>query len=372
MLQASSLRKHLSLLRPSTSTQQQVHRRPSSPLLLTSFFLLYALPLAHRPRRAAVLSRPLPIPTPPYNFASVLSLSAAITDLALEHVCPSLCPALDLCLSLLRPAFAFLPFPPRLIPSHRSLPTYCATAAIHQYRLALSARADSCATLLCGSGSANEHGLAIHQAHTSPPILLSSSTFFPSRLTTYPALLASGPRAYDRAHALLARLTPFPPWTRSERADINNTDVCSGARGIIVLERADQRAATAHMPESDTLRTSPVLHLRPLIQGALHLHATSRFSSAPSGVTYLLICLPSPTLLPPAHLPATVLLLVHRHCACTRTRTRRPRSLLCALPASPLLLTPLLLAIRASTPCTCTHAGTGTSNSRTWKCTHTS
>ncbi|KAJ7803654.1 hypothetical protein B0H14DRAFT_3883883 [Mycena olivaceomarginata] len=110
----------------------------------------------------------------------------------IERVCPSLCPALDLSLSLFPPSFAFSPFPPRLIPSDRSLPTHRATASIPQYRLALSARADSRAALLCGSGSSSKHGLAIHQAHTSPPILSSSSTLFPSRLNIRPALLASG------------------------------------------------------------------------------------------------------------------------------------------------------------------------------------
>ncbi|KAJ7803680.1 hypothetical protein B0H14DRAFT_2887240 [Mycena olivaceomarginata] len=98
------------------------------------------------------------------------------------------------------------PFPPRLIPSHCSLPTHCATGSIHQCRLALSAlaraaRADSRAA--CSAvpdlpvrhparavGSA--HGFAVHQAHTSPPILPSSSTLFPSHLKTRPVLLASG------------------------------------------------------------------------------------------------------------------------------------------------------------------------------------
>ncbi|KAJ7822641.1 hypothetical protein B0H14DRAFT_3731381 [Mycena olivaceomarginata] len=65
---------------------------------------------------------------------------------------------------------------------------------------------------------------------------------------------------------------------------------------------------------------------------------------------------------PPARLPAATPLLVHRHCARTRTRTRtrRPHFVLRALPASPLLLTPLLSAVHASMSCACTRARTGT------------
>ncbi|KAJ7795284.1 hypothetical protein B0H14DRAFT_3496079 [Mycena olivaceomarginata] len=191
-------------------------------------------------------------------------------------------------------------------------------------------------------------GLAIHQAHTAPPILPSSSTHFPSHLNP-PALLDSGclrrlatlpygraryaagrapsspasrgshaarsarhlpqglalgihrlgvqiiansptpsssPDLRSRARAA-RRLVPFLPWSRSERADINNTDNCSGVRGIIVPEPVgadSQRPRTCPSPT----RSAPLLSSTSVpLPGAL------RVSTPP----------PAPLLLPPCRIP---------------------------------------------------------------------
>ncbi|KAJ7327643.1 hypothetical protein DFH08DRAFT_968050 [Mycena albidolilacea] len=294
--------------------------------------------------------------TPPYNVAYVLAISCdyrSCTQENVERVCPSLCPALGLSLSLLPPSFAFSPFPPRLIPSHRSLPTHCATASIHQCRLALAAL----------------------------PILPSTSTLFPSRLNTHPALLASGrlprlatspydlpeparrhtqvnntatpparPCAWDpltqlanyssltytrlkpeptTAHALLvpllaifipsspslppsprslplfprslppssssiARLVSFLPWSGPERADINTTDVCYPHWCYRARERTDsQRPRKCPSPiHSASLLSSTFVPL----PGA-HRVSTPPPASLLSSlrVAYLFICIPSPS-----------------------------------------------------------------------------
>ncbi|KAJ7798438.1 hypothetical protein B0H14DRAFT_3886468 [Mycena olivaceomarginata] len=70
--------------------------------------------------------------------------------------------------------------------------------------------------------------------------------------------LGSSPDLRSRARAARPRLIRFLPWTRSERADINNTDVCSGVRGIIVLERVRTNAQRPRTCPSPT-RSAPLL-----------------------------------------------------------------------------------------------------------------
>jgi hypothetical protein len=213
-------------------------------------FLLYALPLAHRPRRAAVVLRPLPCRCGVYNAptacwkAAIVSSSIHSAALHLPRLCrscdsptaaapfdPSILAAIleraryqwRLPASRLQarrarvvprlvPPFGY-PFASSLLPllrfdilatfpisgltspspPHRSLPAHCATASIHQCRLALSALVRCSFRLARGLAL----GIRICQQDAQRAIrrtqalLPSSSTLFPSRPNTRSALLAS-------------------------------------------------------------------------------------------------------------------------------------------------------------------------------------